>query len=428
MKVDEWTITSEFDDIVQDVKEEKVESDKIWVSKYGHGESGDCNLDLEFEVKLDKRNEVSFGKSVCQGNEYSVVRAQSNIYEVVVANGTESGLGSSVVARFQNFKRKCEFQKGHSPDLTSVDITNVFDPEERVVCADSEGSIYVLRGSRNGPMEEKFRIEQGHASHVSKVRFFPNGHGFLSSGIDMRLKIWDANNGTELRTFVGHTRPVNDFAMVDRGRNFVSGSSDGCLKLWECSTASCVFSMDSDAGDGINCVALSNYTASASSSLSIDRTNEYNTEGKAVFSGHDSGAITFHDLYNRKKVLEIPSVNGSSCVTLAQSSSGENSHYLWAGHSDGSIYSWDTRNNSEPIDHLEVNSGVPITKIFLANSLLHVSSGIQYFFSLPVVDGEFKTGKLVNFIRPYEDITDFCINESYQDLWCVGNNGTMLKF
>ncbi|QEU58613.1 Rpn14 [Kluyveromyces lactis] len=423
MRVEEWSICSEFDDILDDVRGEKIASDKIWVSR----SSGEPLYDLEFDVRLDSRGDVGF-HNTNTSDKISFQRVRPQLYELTGPDATAGHLAS-----FQSPKKRFQLPSDiGAVDLTSIDITNVFDPEIRLVCGDTNGGIYVLRkntgANYSGPLQEVIKLPEAHASHVTKTQFFPNGHGFLSSSIDMRLKIWDASTGTELRTFIGHTRSVNDFAMVDRGRNFVSASSDGSLKLWECSTSACVFTLNSN--DGINCISLANYQGNpaTTSSNSLDHTNEYNTEGKAVFAGHDSGTITFHDIYNRKKIFDILPTGKSACVTLTSQHIAGDDYYLFAGYSNGTIVSWDTRNVSKPVETLQANDNDSISRLFLAHKTLNVSSGVQFAFNVPVLDGKFNFRKLTHLIRPYDEVTDFCVDESHQNVWCVGKNGMLLKY
>ena len=46
----------------------------------------------------------------------------------------------------------------------------------------------------------------------------------MSSGADMRLKIWSAENGTCPVTLTGHSAAVTQAAIIDRGMNIVSVS------------------------------------------------------------------------------------------------------------------------------------------------------------------------------------------------------------
>ena len=68
------------------------------------------------------------------------------------------------------------------------------------------------------------RSLEGHLGDVYTCRLFPSGVVVLSSGADMRIKIWSAEDGSCPRTLVGHQGPVTSTAIVDKGMNIVSGS------------------------------------------------------------------------------------------------------------------------------------------------------------------------------------------------------------
>lgn len=65
---------------------------------------------------------------------------------------------------------------------------------------------------------------QGHCGDIYCCRWFPSVKVVLSSGADLRIKIWSAETGECVGTLVGHTKAVTDLAIVDRGRNIISVS------------------------------------------------------------------------------------------------------------------------------------------------------------------------------------------------------------
>ena len=68
------------------------------------------------------------------------------------------------------------------------------------------------------------RSLEGHIGDIYSAKLFPSGVVILTSGADMRLKIWSAEDGSCPRTLTGHTAPVTDTAIVDKGMNIVSVS------------------------------------------------------------------------------------------------------------------------------------------------------------------------------------------------------------
>ena len=65
------------------------------------------------------------------------------------------------------------------------------------------------------------------------MTFSPNGKLALSGSSDKTLKLWDIENGHELRTFTGHTDGVAAVAISPDGKLVLSGSYDNSLRVWE---------------------------------------------------------------------------------------------------------------------------------------------------------------------------------------------------
>jgi len=64
----------------------------------------------------------------------------------------------------------------------------------------------------------------GHYGDIYCCRWFPSVKVVLSSGADLRIKIWSSDTGECAGTLVGHTKAVTDLAIIDRGRNIISVS------------------------------------------------------------------------------------------------------------------------------------------------------------------------------------------------------------
>ena len=54
----------------------------------------------------------------------------------------------------------------------------------------------------------------------------------FSAGSDAKLKVWNIDNWTLLRTLTGHTGCVNSVSVLDDGDRIISTSSDKTLKVW----------------------------------------------------------------------------------------------------------------------------------------------------------------------------------------------------
>ena len=84
------------------------------------------------------------------------------------------------------------------------------------------------------PSGKALQTLTGHTDAVWSVAFSPDGQRIVSGSDDKTVKIWDANNGKELKTLTGHYT-VWSVAFSPDGQRIVSGSRDNTLKIWDAS-------------------------------------------------------------------------------------------------------------------------------------------------------------------------------------------------
>jgi WD40 repeat protein len=76
------------------------------------------------------------------------------------------------------------------------------------------------------------QLAQSHVMRVTAVAISGDGRLAVSASDDQTLKVWDLENGHELRALKGHATEVNTVAIVPNGQLAVSGSFDGMIKVW----------------------------------------------------------------------------------------------------------------------------------------------------------------------------------------------------
>ena len=93
--------------------------------------------------------------------------------------------------------------------------------------------------------EEKGKVKilkklQGHDWQVSSVAFHPAGDMLASASWDRTVRIWDINEGKELRIIErgAHTAPITCVAWHPNGALLCTTSADMTTCLWDASTGS----------------------------------------------------------------------------------------------------------------------------------------------------------------------------------------------
>lgn len=82
----------------------------------------------------------------------------------------------------------------------------------------------------------------GHTKGVQTIEFFPGtGHLLLSSSMDGKCKVWDAQESyAALRTYIGHAEGIRSSAWNSTGSQFLSSAFDRYIRLWDTETGQAV--------------------------------------------------------------------------------------------------------------------------------------------------------------------------------------------
>src|SRR5262249_55830028 len=84
---------------------------------------------------------------------------------------------------------------------------------------------------------KEVRRFEGHTGFVWHAVFSPDGRFVLFGGNDLTIRLWEVETGKEIRRFVGHARWVTSVAFSPDGRRALSGARDGTVRLWDVGTA-----------------------------------------------------------------------------------------------------------------------------------------------------------------------------------------------
>jgi WD40 repeat protein len=66
---------------------------------------------------------------------------------------------------------------------------------------------------------------------VNAICITPDGKKIISESWNITIKIWDIENGEELKTLNGHQSYVNLVHITPDGKKIISGSHDKTIKI-----------------------------------------------------------------------------------------------------------------------------------------------------------------------------------------------------
>ena len=72
----------------------------------------------------------------------------------------------------------------------------------------------------------------GHIYTLFSVAFGPNLNILASGSGDETIKIWNVNNGSQIRQLKGHSDYIRSVAFSPNGKMLASGSDDCIIKIW----------------------------------------------------------------------------------------------------------------------------------------------------------------------------------------------------
>jgi WD40 repeat protein len=75
-------------------------------------------------------------------------------------------------------------------------------------------------------------LQTGHSKLVESVVVSPDNKWAATGSFDSSIKIWDLENGRELRSLAGHVGAVKALALSPDGKWLASGGNDQTLRIW----------------------------------------------------------------------------------------------------------------------------------------------------------------------------------------------------
>ncbi|MBD3674806.1 MAG: WD40 repeat domain-containing protein [Planctomycetaceae bacterium] len=98
------------------------------------------------------------------------------------------------------------------------------------------------------------RLKQ-HTDVVFDVAWSSDGKQIISGGLDQQVLLWNVEQGTVDKKFIGHSKGVTSVCLLDQQQLLVSAGLDQSLRVWDLSTGELVRTLDNHTA-AINDLAL----------------------------------------------------------------------------------------------------------------------------------------------------------------------------
>jgi WD40 repeat protein len=130
----------------------------------------------------------------------------------------------------------------------------------------------------------ELRSLRGHTDWISSVAFGADSRFIVSASVDKTVKIWELSND-ETTAPAGHTRRLNALAVSPNGKLLASGSDDHTIKIW-------------DMEGGQELMTLAEYTGSVTALI-------FDPSGERLISGGTDKKILIWSIREKKLLQTI---------------------------------------------------------------------------------------------------------------------------
>ena len=119
-------------------------------------------------------------------------------------------------------------------------VVLAYSPDGKLLVSGSADSIKIWDAQDGSELKTLL----GHKMPVRSVCFSPDGNQLASGSWDNSVKIWDVNSGVELATFSDHTDQVTCVSFSPNGQIVASGSKDKTIRIWEAKSGNLLQTLD----------------------------------------------------------------------------------------------------------------------------------------------------------------------------------------
>ncbi len=202
----------------------------------------------------------------------------------------------------------------------------------------------------------EIRSMKGHTDIATSVVVSPSGPYAVSGGFDKSVRLWDLQDGEDMRTFTGSKAPVLALDFSSDGKRVLASTgavrppSGGMLHIWDAATGR--------VADKLSLVGLK-----------VAWDTEFSPDGKIVVAGCEDGTVRLFDVSGESEVLKLQGHKGR-VRSVAFSPGGD---VIVSGGADGTVRLWN-RYNGQPLHTMTGHTG-PVTGVAFSPDGKYVVSG-----------------------------------------------------
>ncbi|MDJ0617332.1 MAG: TIR domain-containing protein, partial [Calothrix sp. MO_192.B10] len=164
----------------------------------------------------------------------------------------------------------------HGSAVNSV----AFSPDDKTIASASNDNTIKLWNIEDG---KELKSLKGHTSAVNSVAFSPDGKTIASASDDNTIKLWNLQDGKVLKTLDGHTDDVFSVTFSPDGKTIASVSKDHTIKLWNLQ-------------DGKELNTIKGYTDGVNYVNSV----AFSPDGKIIAAASDDNTIKLWNLQGKE--------------------------------------------------------------------------------------------------------------------------------
>lgn len=203
--------------------------------------------------------------------------------------------------RFKKIGKHYEFDNGTKYTLSMGkyikmnNVSSVSKLDNDLILGYKDGSLSVY----NLTSGENTNIPECHFLDIEEIKVFPSKEVILTRGLDNQIKLWSIKQWKNIR--IMKSLFSSNVELIGKGRNFLVGNKNGEVEMWECGSNSIVyrFSKVKNKHDPVKVIKV----IEDHEDEGEDKENEFETKGKSVIVGYESGEIRKFNLFTKQLTL-----------------------------------------------------------------------------------------------------------------------------